>query len=95
MECMCAQTIPLIRKSFGGIESEPILIPREISPLPEKNSSEQDRGCIEQDSEPNTPPKSYSGPSNPNPKNSAVVFPAEDKRGCGHSDQSERAVSAT
>ena len=47
MECMCAQTrsrfIPLIRKSFGGMESGPMFTPKEKSPLPEKFSSEEDR----------------------------------------------------
>ena len=34
----------LIRKSFGGMESEPMLTPTEKSPLPEKKfSSEEDR----------------------------------------------------
>ena len=33
----------LIRKSFGGMESEPMLTPREKSPLPEKLSPEKDR----------------------------------------------------
>ena len=33
MECMCAQTIPQIWKSFGGVESEPMLTPREKPPL--------------------------------------------------------------
>ena len=33
----------LIRKSFGRMESEPMLTPREKSPLPEKSSSEEDR----------------------------------------------------
>ena len=47
MECLCAQTRPrfistLIQKSFGGMESEPMLIPREKTPLLEK-SSEEDR----------------------------------------------------
>ena len=32
----------LIRKSFGGMESESMLIPRGKSPLPEKFSSEED-----------------------------------------------------
>ena len=32
----------LIRKSFGGMESEPMLTPREKSPLLEKISSEED-----------------------------------------------------
>ena len=33
----------LIRKSFGGMESEPMLTRREKSPLQEKSSSEEDR----------------------------------------------------
>ena len=33
----------LIRKNFGGMESEPMLTPREKFPLPEKFSSEEDR----------------------------------------------------
>ena len=33
----------LIRKSFGGMESEPMLTSREKSPLPEKFSPEEDR----------------------------------------------------
>ena len=32
-------------KEFGGMESEPMLIPREKSPLPEKISPQQDRTC--------------------------------------------------
>ena len=49
MECMCAQTrrsvYILARKRFWGMESEPMLTPREKSPLPEKKkiSSEEDR----------------------------------------------------
>ena len=39
MECMCAQTI--IRKNFGGMESEPMLAPREKSPLLEEFSPEE------------------------------------------------------
>ena len=39
MKCMCAQTRPQCtlssKKSFGGMESEPMLTPREKSPLPE------------------------------------------------------------
>ena len=33
MKCMSAQTRP--PKEFGGMESEPLLTPREKSPLPE------------------------------------------------------------
>ena len=40
MKCMCAQTRPLFILSsegvFGGMEFEPMLTPREKSPLPEK-----------------------------------------------------------
>ena len=33
----------VIRKSFGGMEPEPMLTPREKSPLPEKFSPEEDQ----------------------------------------------------
>ena len=61
---MCAQTRPWFilsseRGLFGGMESEPMLTPREKSPLREKFSSKggsYPRRCIKQDSEPNTLP---------------------------------------
>ena len=43
MECMCAQTRPWFIVSSGVLETEPMLIPREKSPLPEKFCSEEDR----------------------------------------------------
>ena len=47
MECMCAQTRPWFMLSSerfgGGMESEPMLTPREKSPLPEKVTSEEDQ----------------------------------------------------
>ena len=49
----------------GGMESEPMLTPREKFPLPEKNlirGGSNPGRCIKQDSEPDTPPTSYSGP---------------------------------
>ena len=49
------------------MESEPMLTPREISPLPEENllrGGSNRRRCIKQDSAPNTLPTSYSGPLN-------------------------------
>ena len=51
-------------KEFGGMESEPMLTPREKSPLPEKFSSEVDgtHDLHQADSEPNTLPMSYFGP---------------------------------
>ena len=55
-------------KEFGGrVESEPMLTPREKSPVPEKNPIRggwNPRHCIKQDSEPNTLyiPTSYPGP---------------------------------
>ena len=65
MECMCAQTRPrFIRKSAGGMESEPKLTPREKS-LPEKirpRGGSNPRRCVKQDSEPDALPTSYSGP---------------------------------
>ena len=55
----------LIRKSFGGMESEPMLTPRGKSSRLEKFSPEENRDsrrCIRQDSKPNTLPTSYSDP---------------------------------
>ena len=52
----------LIRKSFGGMESGPMLSPGEKSPLPGKNLSRggwNPRRCMKQDSE---LPPSYCGP---------------------------------
>ena len=47
MECMCAQTRPRSvlssKRVLGGMESEPMLTPREKVPLPEKVSPEEDR----------------------------------------------------
>ena len=43
MEYMCAQTRPRFILSSRGMESEPMLTPREESPLPETISSEEDR----------------------------------------------------
>ena len=47
MKCMSAQTRPRFIlssvKVLGGMESEPMLTPREKSTLPEKFSSEEDR----------------------------------------------------
>ena len=40
--CTDLSLYTLIRKSFGGMEPEPMLIPREKSPLWEKFSSEED-----------------------------------------------------
>ena len=63
MKCMCAQTRPrtLIRRSFGGMEFEPMLTPREKSPLPENvpRGVSNPRLC---DSEPKHYQLSYSGP---------------------------------
>ena len=56
----------LIRKSFGGMESEPTLTPMEKCPVPEKNvlrGESNPRRCIKQDREPNTLPRNYSGPT--------------------------------
>ena len=47
MECMCAQTRPWFvlssERLFERVESEPMLTPREKSPLPEKFSPEEDQ----------------------------------------------------
>ena len=65
MKCMCAQTRPRFilssERVFGGMEFEPMLTPREKSPLPEnfprgglnrKISPEEDRTRDAVDSEP-------------------------------------------
>ena len=65
MKCMCAQTRPRFILSsegvFVGIEFEPMLTPREKSPLP-KMSPEEDRTRDTVDSEPKHYQLSYSGP---------------------------------
>ena len=65
MKCMCAQTRPRFILSsegvFGGMEFEPMLTPREKSPLP-KMSPEEDRTRDAVDSEPKHYQLSYSGP---------------------------------
>ena len=65
MKCMYAQTRPRFILSsegvFGGMEFEPMLTPREKSPLP-KMSPEVDRTRDAVDSEPKHYQLSYSGP---------------------------------
>ena len=65
MKCMCAQTRPRFILSsegvLGGMEFEPMLTPREKSPLP-KMSPEEDRTRDAVDSEPKHYQLSYSGP---------------------------------
>ena len=65
MKCMYAQTRPRFILSsegvFGGMEFEPMLIPRGKSPLP-KMSPEEDRTRDAVDSEPKHYQLSYSGP---------------------------------
>ena len=65
MKCMCAQTRPRFILSsegvFGGMEFEPMLTPREKSPLP-KMSPEEDQTRDAVDSEPKHYQLSYSGP---------------------------------
>ena len=65
MKCMYAQTRPRFILSsegvFGGMELEPMLTPREKSPLP-KMSPEEDRTRDAVDSEPKHYQLSYSGP---------------------------------
>ena len=65
MKCMCAQTRSRIilssERVFGGMEFEPMLTPREKSPLP-KMSPEEDRTRNAVDSEPKHYQLSYSGP---------------------------------
>ena len=65
MKCMCAQTRPRLilssERVFGGIEFEPMLTPREKSPLPENlpRGGLNPRRCGQRTQ---TPPTSYSGP---------------------------------
>ena len=65
MKCMYAQTRPRFILSsegvLGGMEFEPMLTPREKSPLP-KMSPEEDRTRDVVDSEPKHYQLSYSGP---------------------------------
>ena len=65
MKCMYAQTRPRFILSsegvLGGMEFEPMLTPREKSPLPKK-SPEEDRTRDAVDSEPKHYQLSYSGP---------------------------------
>ena len=65
MKCTYAQTRPRFILSsegvFGGMEFEPMLTPREKSPLP-KMSPEEDRTRDAVDSEPKHYQLSYSGP---------------------------------
>ena len=66
MKCMYAQTRPRFILSsegvLGGLEFEPMLTPREKSPLPEM-SPEEDRTRDAVDSEPKHYQLSYSGPA--------------------------------
>ena len=66
MKCMYAQTRPRFILSskgvLGGMEFEPMLTPREKSPLP-KMSPEEDRTRDAMDSEPKHYQLSYSGPT--------------------------------
>ena len=65
MKCVYAQTRPRFILSsegvFGGMEFEPMLTPREKSPLP-KMFPEEDRTRDTVDSEPKHYQLSYSGP---------------------------------
>ena len=57
MECVCALTRPgfiLSSERVLGMESEPVLTPREKSPPPGAQSRVEPATCIRQDSEPNT-----------------------------------------
>ena len=65
MKCMCAQTRPRFilssERVFGGMEFEPMLTPREKSPLPENfpRGGSNPRRCGQRAQ---TLPTSYSGP---------------------------------
>ena len=66
MKCMCAQTRPRFilssERVFGGMEFEPMLTPKEKSPLPEDvpRGGSNPRRCGQRAQ---TLPTSYSGPS--------------------------------
>ena len=68
MKCMCAQTRPRFilssERVLGGMEFEPMLTPREKSPLPENfpRGGSNPRRCGQRAQ---TLPTSYSGPSRP------------------------------
>ena len=82
MKCMCAQTRPQFILSsegvLGGMEFEPMLTPREKSPLP-KMSPEEDRTRDAVDSEPKHYQLSYSGP----PKTTLTMLCALGVHQCG------------
>ena len=65
MKCMCAQARPRFilssERVFGGMEFEPMLTPREKSPLPE-NVPRGGSNMDAVDSEPKHCQLSYSGP---------------------------------
>ena len=85
MKCMYAQTRPRFilssERVFGGMEFEPMLTPREKSPLP-KMSPEEDRTCDAVDSEPKYYQLSYSGPLGD--VNLASLFTVWDNKFCKH-----------
>ena len=58
----------------GGLESEPMLTPREKSPLPEKihlRGGSNQRRCMKQNSQPNTQPAELLQP----PKRGSILGP--------------------
>ena len=82
MKCMCAQTRPRFilssERVFGGMEFEPMLTPREKSPLRENfpRGGSNRRRCGQQAQ---TLPTSYSGPPDlgSNPAFAVDLFPGQ------------------
>ena len=86
MKCVCAQTRPRFilssERVLGGMEFEPMLTPREKSPLPE-NSPEEDRtrdAALRRTASPNTtnelfrPPVDYQLPYPPLSNMSCITY---------------------
>ena len=77
MKCMCAQTRPRFilssERVFGGMEFEPMLTPREKSPLSENfpRGGSNPRRCGQRAQ---TLPTSYSGPENESSQNTSSVL---------------------
>ena len=94
MKCMYAQTRPRFILSsegvLGGMEFEPMLTPREKSPLP-KMSPEEDRTRDAVDSEPKHYQLSYSGP---HLKSSVSVLSAMVWSGRPYVDNCEKTTTA-
>ena len=87
------------KEILGDMESEPMLTPREKSPIPKKKflrGGSNPRRCIKQDSESNTLPTSYSGPlrnRSGTEQNIKALIAWEREWGVGKGDQELGTVS--